>query len=32
VEPLLGPVTLQILGLVFDAFHRTLHPMRGLPV
>jgi clan AA aspartic protease len=30
VEPLLGVVTLEILGLVFDPFHRTLHPMRAL--
>ena len=29
-EPLLGVVTLEILGLVFDPFHRTLHPMRAL--
>lgn len=32
VEPLLGVVTLEILGLVFDPFHRTLHPMRALLV
>jgi predicted aspartyl protease len=31
-EPLLGVVTLEILGLVFDPFHRTLHPMRALMV
>jgi aspartyl protease family protein len=31
-EPLLGVVTLEILGLVFDPFHRTLHPMRALLV
>lgn len=30
VEPLLGVVTLEILGLVFDPFHRTLRPMRAL--
>ena len=29
-EPLLGVVTLEILGLVFDPFHRTLHPMRAM--
>jgi|SRR5581483_1695356 len=29
-EPLLGVVTLEILGLVFDPFRRTLHPMRAL--
>src|SRR2546422_1301191 len=29
-EPLLGVVTLENLGLVFDPFHRTLHPMRML--
>ena len=29
-EPLLGVVTLEILGLVFDPFHRTLQPMRAL--
>ena len=29
-EPLLGVVTLEILGLVFDPFHRTLRPMRAL--
>jgi predicted aspartyl protease len=28
VEPLLGVVTLEELGLVFDPFHQTLHPMR----
>lgn len=27
-EPLLGVVTLEILGLVFNPFTRTLHPMR----
>ena len=27
-EALLGVVTLEILGLVFDPFSRTLHPMR----
>ena len=31
-EPLLGVVTLEILGLVFDPFHRTLHPMRAVLV
>ncbi len=31
-EPLLGVVTLEILGLVFDPFHRTLNPMRALLV
>ncbi len=31
-EPLLGVVTLEILGLVFDPFRRTLHPMRSLLV
>jgi predicted aspartyl protease len=31
-EPLLGVVTLEILGLVFDPFHRSLHPMRALLV
>ncbi len=29
-EALLGVVTLENLGLVFDPFHRTLHPMRML--
>ncbi len=29
-EPLLGVVTLEILGLVFNPFTRTLHPMRML--
>jgi len=29
-EPLLGVVTLKILGLVFNPFDRTLHPMRML--
>lgn len=29
---LLGVVTLEILGLVFDPFRRTLHPMRALMV
>lgn len=29
-EALLGVVTLENLGLVFDPFHRTLHPMRLL--
>ncbi len=29
-EPLLGGVTLEILGLVFNPFTRTLHPMRML--
>jgi clan AA aspartic protease len=29
-EALLGVVTLEILGLVFDPFKRTLHPMRML--
>lgn len=28
VQPLLGVVTLEELGLVFDPFHQTLHPMR----
>jgi hypothetical protein len=31
-EPLLGIVTLEILGLAFDPFRRTLHPMRALLV
>jgi clan AA aspartic protease len=31
-EALLGVVTLEILGLVFDPFRRTLHPMRTLLV
>lgn len=31
-EPLLGVVTLEELGLVFDPFRRTLHPMRALLV
>jgi len=31
-EPLLGVVTLEILGLVFDPFRRTLHPMSSLTV
>jgi clan AA aspartic protease len=31
-EALLGVVTLEILGLVFDPFRRTLHPMRALMV
>ena len=31
-EALLGVVTLEILGLVFDPFRRTLHPMRALLV
>ena len=31
-EPLLGVVTLEILGLVFDPFRRVLHPMRALMV
>ena len=31
-EALLGVVTLQILGLVFDPFRRTLQPMRALLV
>lgn len=31
-EPLLGVVTLEILGLVFDPFRRVLHPMRALLV
>ena len=31
-EPLLGVVTLEILGLVFDPFRRTLQPMRTLLV
>lgn len=29
-EPLLGAVTLEILGLVFNPFNRTLQPMRLL--
>jgi hypothetical protein len=29
-EPLLGFVTLEILGLVFDPFRRKLYPMRAL--
>ena len=29
-QPLLGVVTLDILGLVFNPFTRTLHPMRML--
>ncbi len=29
-EALLGVVTLEILGLVFHPFSRTLHPMRAL--
>ena len=29
-EPLLGAVTLEILGLVLNPFTRTLHPMRML--
>jgi len=28
-QPLLGVVTLEILGLVFDPFRRTLHPMHA---
>ncbi len=31
-EALLGVVTLEILGLVFDPFKRTLHPMKMLLV
>jgi aspartyl protease family protein len=31
-QPLLGVVTLEMLGLVFDPFRRTLHPMRALLV
>ncbi len=31
-EALLGVVTLEILGLVFDPFRRTLQPMRMLLV
>jgi len=31
-EALLGVVTLEILGLVFDPFRRALHPMRVLMV
>ncbi len=31
-EALLGAVTLEVLGLVFDPFRRTLHPMRALLV
>ncbi len=29
-QPLLGAVTLEMLGLVFDPFRRTLHPMSVL--
>jgi clan AA aspartic protease len=29
-EPLLGAVTLEILGLVLDPFKRTLHVMQGM--
>lgn len=29
-EPLLGVVTLEILGLILDPFKRTLEPMRML--
>jgi clan AA aspartic protease len=31
-QPLLGVVTLEELGLVFNPFRRTLHPMRALLV
>ena len=31
-EAVLGVVTLEILGLVFDPFRRVLHPMRALMV
>jgi clan AA aspartic protease len=31
-EPLIGVVTLEILGLVFNPFSRTLHPMKMLLV
>lgn len=31
-EALLGVVTLEILGVVFDPFRRVLHPMRALMV
>ena len=31
-QPLLGVVTLEELGLVFDPFRRTLHPIRALLV
>lgn len=31
-QPLLGVVTLEELGLVFDPFRRVLHPMRALLV
>ncbi len=31
-EALIGVVTLEILGLVFNPFKRTLHPMRMLLV
>ncbi len=31
-EALLGVVTLEILGLVFNPFNRTLQPMRMLPM
>ncbi len=31
-EALLGVVALEILGLVFDPFRRTLHPVRALLV
>ncbi|HEX4000517.1 MAG TPA: retroviral-like aspartic protease family protein [Pirellulales bacterium] len=29
-EPLLGAVTLEILGLVLNPFNRSLHPMRAM--
>ena len=29
-EAILGVVTLEILGLVFHPFSRTLHPMRAM--
>jgi predicted aspartyl protease len=29
-EPLLGVVTLEILGLIFNPFNRTLQPMRSM--
>jgi clan AA aspartic protease len=31
-EALLGVITLEILGLVFDPFRRTFHPMRAVLV
>jgi hypothetical protein len=29
-QPLLGAVTLEVLGLVLDPFKRTLQPMHGM--